>query len=329
MRQRSSGAHDSRIGAGKRYTRLRVETPLRRPDSTSATLTVFMSTTPSGALAGSGTLSSLIEARFGENVEVPEALERDPELTGLAAHRSHRSFTSEPVPPVVLRALLAAAFSAPAKSDLQQSCVVHVSGRSDRERIAALIPSMPWIADAPVLLVFCGDNRRIRRICALRGIRFANDHFDSFFNAAVDAGLVMAGFIRAAQAAGLGCCPLSAVRNHADEVSRMLELPDYVFPVAGVVAGYPAKERKITPRLPLDAFVHVDRYDDGDFEQWIASYDERRHAALPLGPGRQRDPVRFGRVGFYGWSEDKARQVAVSECHDFGDFVRSKRFRLD
>ena len=277
----------------------------------------------------SDTLSSLIEARFGERVDVPERLEHNPELTGLAGHRSHRAFTSEPVPRALLRTLLASAFSAPAKSDLQQSCVVHVSERSVQARIASLIPSMPWIGDAPVLLVFCGDNRRIRRICKLRGTPFANDHLDSFLNAAVDAGLVMAGFIRAAQASGLGCCPLSAVRNHAAEVAEMLGLPGYVFPVAGVVAGYPAKERRVTPRLPLDAFVHEDRYDDTAFEQWIESYDARRHAALPLSPDRQREPGRFGRAEFYGWSEDKARQVAVSEREDFGAFVRSQRFRLD
>ena len=277
----------------------------------------------------SDTLSSLIHARFGERVDVPERLERNSQLTGLAAHRSHRAFTAEPVPPALLRALLASAFSAPAKSDLQQSCVVHASNHSVQARIASLIPSMPWIADAPVLLVFCGDNRRIRRICELRGTPFANDHLDSFLNAAVDAGLVMAGFIHAAQAAGLGCCPLSAVRNHAAAIAEMLALPDYVFPVAGMVAGYPARERKITPRLPLDAFVHAERYDDTELERWIESYDARRHAALPLNPDRQRDPDRFGRADFYGWSEDKARQVAVSERGDFGAYVRSKRFRLD
>ena len=277
----------------------------------------------------SETVSGLIEARFGESIDVPERLERNPELTGLAAHRSHRAFTSEPVPAALLRTLLASAFSAPAKSDLQQSCVVHVSDGAVQARIASLIPSMPWIGDAPVLLVFCGDNRRIRRICELRGTPFANDHLDSFLNAAVDAGLAMAGFIHAAQAAGLGCCPLSAVRNHAAAIAEMLGLPGYVFPVAGMVAGYPAKERRITPRLPLDAFVHDDRYDDAAFEQWIESYDARRHAVLPLSPDRQRDPERFGRAEFYGWSEDKARQVAVSEREDFGAFVRSQRFRLD
>ena len=277
----------------------------------------------------SDTLSSLIQARFGESVDVPERLERNPELAGLAAHRSHRAFTGESVPPALLRTLLASAFSAPAKSDLQQSCVVQVNDRSVHERIAELIPSMPWIAGAPVLLVFCGDNRRVRRICELRGTPFANDHLDSFLNAALDAGLVMAGFIRAAQAAGLGCCPLSAVRNHATAIGEMLGLPGYVFPVAGMVAGYPARERKITPRLPLDAFVHTDRYDDGDFEGWIESYDARRHAVLALNPDRQRDPGRFGRADFYGWSEDKARQVAVSEREDFGEFVRSQGFRLE
>ena len=277
----------------------------------------------------SDTLSSLIETRFGECVDVPERMEGNPELVGLAAHRSHRAFTSEPVAPALLRTLLATAFSAPSKSDLQQSCVVHVDDRSIHEGIAALIPSMPWIAHAPVLLVFCGDNRRIRRICELRGTPFANDHLDSFLNPAVDTGLVMAGFIRAAQAAGLGCCPLSAVRNHAAAVAEMLALPDYVFPVAGMVAGYPARARKITPRLPLDAFVHTDRYDDAGFEGWIASYDARRHATLPLNPDRQREPERFGRADFYGWSEDKARQVAVGERENFGAFVRSRRFRLD
>ena len=275
------------------------------------------------------TLSNLIRARFGESVDVPERLERNAELIGLAAHRSHRAFTDEAVPPALLRTLLAIAFSAPAKSDLQQSCVVQVDDRTVHERIAGLIPSMPWIADAPVLLVFCGDNRRIRRVCELRGTAFANDHLDSFLNAAVDTGLVVAGFIRAAQATGLGCCPLSAVRNHAAEIGEMLGLPDHVFPVVGMVAGYPAKERRITPRLPLDAFVHADRYDDGAFEAWIESYDARRHAVLPLDPDRQRDPGRFGRADFYGWSEDKARQVAVSEREDFGAFVRSKGFRLD
>ena len=278
----------------------------------------------------SDTLSSLIQARFGESVDVPEPLERNPELRGLAAHRSHRAFTSEPVPPAVLRTLLASAFSAPAKSDLQQSCVVQVGDRRDRERIAALIPSMSWIADAPVLLVFCGDNRRIRRICALRGTRFANDHLDSFLNAAVDTGLVMAGFIRAAQAAGLGLLPLErGPQSRGRDRGGCSDCRTTCSRSRGWWRATRRGSARSRPGCLSKRSCTPARYDDSGFERWIAGYDARRHAALPLDPDRQRDPGRFGRADFYGWSEDKARQVAVSERGDFGEFVRSKRFRLD
>ena len=49
-------------------------------------------------------------------------------------------------------------------------------------------------------------------------------------------------FIRAAEAVGLGCCPISVIRNHIDEVAELLELPDFVFPVAGMTAGYPSED---------------------------------------------------------------------------------------
>jgi len=43
---------------------------------------------------------------------------------------------------------------------------------------------------------------------------------------------------------------------------------------------------------------------------------------------RQRRPEQFGEAPFYGWSEDKARQYAVSERADFGAFIRRHGFSL-
>jgi nitroreductase/FMN reductase [NAD(P)H] len=185
---------------------------------------------------------------------------------------------------------------------------------------------MPWIANAPVFLVFCGNNRRIRQIGEWRGKPFANEHLDHFMNAAVDAGIVMTSFIRAAEAVGLGCCPISAVRNQPEATSRLLDLPAGVFPVAGLCVGYPAEEGRITPRLSLQVTVHTDRYDEAGVKEKIEAYDRRRDAVLPY--RRQRNAERFGKADFYGWSEDKARQYAVPERADFGAFIRSKGFSL-
>lgn len=274
-------------------------------------------------------LSDLLSMRFGDVPAVPDALEDNPVLVSLAGHRSYRRFEERAVASELLDALLACAFSAPAKSDLQQSSVVKVNDPTRREAIHALLPDAPWVARAPVLLVWCGNNRRIRRICASKNIAFANDHLDSFFNPAVDTALVMMSFIHAARAAGLGCCPLSVIRNHARTVSDVLELPEHTFPVAGMVAGWPAEERRVVPRLPLSAFVHEDRFDDSTLQADVESYDHRRHAVLPMASDRQREPMRFGQAEFYGWSDDKARQVANRERGDFGRYVRDQAFELD
>ena len=265
--------------------------------------------------------------RFGAEFDVPPGLPGAEELARIAGHRSHRKYRAAPVSPELLRLLCACALSAPSKSDLQQADIVHVADRARLKAIVDLIPDMPWINAAPVFLVFCGNNRRIRRIGEWRGKPFANDHLDHFMNAAVDAGLVMMNFIRAAEAVGLGACPISAVRNRPHEVSALLGLPDCVFPVAGLTVGYPAEAGRISARLPLDVTLHANRYDERDLKRRIEHYDRWRRELQPF--RKQRHSDRYEDVEDYGWSEDKARQYAVPERPDFGAFIRAKGFTLD
>jgi len=272
------------------------------------------------------TIEAALTERFGAAPAVDSALPGLDELARMAGHRSHRRFADHAVAPALLELLFACALSAPSKSDLQQADIVRVAERARIKAIADGIPDMPWIANAPVFLVFCGNNRRIRQIGEWRGKPFANEHLDHFMNAAVDAGIVMTSFIRAAEAVGLGCCPISAVRNQPEATSRLLDLPAGVFPVAGLCVGYPAEEGRITPRLSLQVTVHTDRYDEAGLKEKIEAYDRRRDTAMPY--RRQRNPERFGKADFYGWSEDKARQYAIPERADFGAYIRKQGFSL-
>ena len=274
-------------------------------------------------------LATLLEQRFGATVNVPPELARLDELLHAAAHRSHREFTADPVPPAWTETLLACALSAPSKSDLQQVSIVRVEDDVKRAAVAALVPTLEWLPGAPLLLIFCGDSRRIRRICALRERPFGNDHLDAMFNASVDTALVMMNFIRVARAAGLGCCPISMVRDRSTELSELLELPDGVFPVAGMAAGFPAQAVAISPRLPMSLSVHTDRYDDSGLEEAVNDYDRRRAAVQPIAKEKQRDTKRFGVQEKYGWSEDKARQVSRPQRADFGRYLREHGFRLE
>lgn len=272
-------------------------------------------------------LLDLIETRFGERLAIAEPDKGKETIRGLLDHRVIRRFADRAVEPGLLQLLCAAALSSPSKSDLQQGDILIVADAQKRARIAALLPDQPWIAGAPVLVLFLGNNRRQRQIAAWRDKPFPNDHLDAFFNAAVDGAIVMTTFIVAAEAAGLGCCPISTIRNHAAEVSDWCGLPDHVFPVAGLGLGWPADPGNKSARLPLSARVHTDNFSEAGIQDKVDGYDRRRHGIFPY--RQQRDEARFGRAAFYGWSEDKARQYAVPERADFGAYVRSKGFRLD
>jgi len=277
-------------------------------------------------------LAGWIKMRFGPNAvsqssetafQVPQLLET------ILNHRTHRRYADKPVPPEMLKVLLACTFSTPSKSDLQQCSVIHVRDRKQQERLGGLIPSMPWITAAPEFLVFCGDSRRIRRISELRGIPFANDHLDAFLNAAADAAMHLSTFIAAADAAGLGTCPISVLRNHIAEVTEILALPEHVFPLAGCCLGWPAAEGFSSLRLPLELTVHEDRYDAEKTDRLIDQYDHDRDARFRIPDSGHKYVDEYGKVDFYGWSEDKARQVSKPERDGLGAFLREQGFNFD
>jgi nitroreductase/FMN reductase [NAD(P)H] len=282
------------------------------------------------AMANDETAESIRMAlfeRFGETFAIDPRLAGLDGLARIAAHRSHRRYTDRAVEPGLLRLLCACALSAPSKSDLQQADIVVVGDRAIRKTIVATIPDMPWILDAPVFLVFAANGARLPALCELRGKPFPNDHLDQFFNAAVDAAIVMTTFIQAAATVGLGCCPISAIRDRPRVVSDALKLPDRVVPVAGLCVGWPAQPGDITPRLSLGTTVIENAYAARDLTEEIDAYDRRRAALRPY--RRQRNAERWGETQPYGWSEDKARQYAEPTRTDFGRFVRGKGFCLD
>jgi nitroreductase len=271
-------------------------------------------------------LQELLDLRFGDAGAVPTDLADNTALHRLSGRGVVRRFKPEPLPAGTLETLAAVALSSPSKSDLQQRDILIVEDRAIRARINELLKDQDWIPACPHLLVFLGNNRRQRQVHEWRGHTFANDHLDAFFNAAVDAAIALEGFIAAAEAAGFGCCPISVIRNHAEEVSGLLGLPDHVFPVAGLGVGMPAGPAFVSARLPLSLTVHRDRYSEAT-DETVRAYDRRRNSIFPY--RAQRNVAKFGEAAEYGWSEEKARHYAMPERADFGAFVKKRGFKLD
>jgi nitroreductase/FMN reductase [NAD(P)H] len=268
---------------------------------------------------------ALLQARFGIDLpgtEVPDA------IASLIDRRVSRRYTDQDVPDSLLDALLAAAQSAPAKSDLQQYSIIVMRDRPRIKQIAAWIGTMDWIATAPVFLVWCGDMRRGQKLCAMHDMPHANNNLDTFLNTAVDCALSMGQFMTAADAVGLGTCPISYVRSHIERVSPLLGLPDGVYPVAGLTVGWPVFRRPVSMRLPPSIVVHPERYDDSALASDIKAYDERRHARDPVASGSQKNNDIYPPRDGVCWSENVARQLSVPERFGFAAYLKTKGFDL-
>jgi nitroreductase len=270
-----------------------------------------------------------IQRRFGDGGPSGDGATENEFIQRVLTRKTVRRYSDVMPSDGLLDLLTATALSASAKSDFQQASILRVTNPAQRAAIGELFPSMPWIGLSPVFFVFLGDARRLQRIGELRGKPVRNGTLEGFFNASIDAALAMQTMVLCAESAGLGVCPISVVRNEIDKVAAVLELPDLVFPVAGLCLGYPQGEGYVSLRLPRQVTTHRDRYDDSTLAASVDDYDRRRNALHAIPREQQRSNAEFGEAAFYGWSEDKARQAAKAEGAAFPPYLRSHGFSFD
>lgn len=275
------------------------------------------------------TLKELLTARYGKDTGIGDSAVVSEKIEALLSRRSIRLYKDEEVSDALLDVLLGCAQSAPTKSNLQQYSIIVVKDQTIRDQLAPWCPRTTGLESKPVLLVFCADIRRNQRIGEFRNRPNVNNNMDAFLNATVDAALAMGFFVTAAEAAGLGTAPLSSLRDNMYAVADILEMPDGVFPIAGVMAGWPEAPGYVNQRLPQSVVVHRDRYDDSNLEAGIDEYDQTRHAAFPIPEERQTRTDLWGVAEFYGWSEHISRQLGKPERPEFKAFLQSHGFDLD
>jgi nitroreductase len=202
------------------------------------------------------------------------------------AHRSVRQFTEEHVTEEQVRALIAAAQSAPTSSNLQPWSVVVVRDPARKSRLAQLAAGQQFVDQAPVLLVWIADLARARRVAARNGAAVeATDYLETTLIGFIDAALAAQNAVVAAESLGLGSTFVGAMRNHPREVAAELELPRGCIAAFGLAVGVPdpTENAGIKPRLPQAAVVHHETYDAVAADAPLSAYDEhllayyRRH----------------------------------------------------
>ncbi|UFN43909.1 NADPH-dependent oxidoreductase [Nocardioides okcheonensis] len=214
--------------------------------------------------------------RYGEEGEEPTAASDVVRLQ--LAHRSVRRFLPDEVSEPELRALVAAAQSAPTSSNLQPWSVVAVRDPERRRRLSTLAARQSFVAEAPLLLVWVADLGRARRLAESRGSSVdAADYLETALIGFIDVALAAQNAVVAAESLGLGSCYVGAIRNNPEEVAAELGLPPHAVAAFGLAVGRPdpSEHAGVKPRLPQQAVLHHEQYDAARADAHLAAYDER------------------------------------------------------
>lgn len=277
---------------------------------------------------GMSTSAELVGGRYGHTFGGATPADLPAAVRQLLERRCIRRYTDEPVPDGVLETLLACAQSAPTKSNLQQYSIIVTTDEALRMTLADLNPDTGHMKYCPVFITFCADMRRAKRLTERHGFDYASNNMDTFLNATVDAALAMQCFITAAESMGLGCAPISQVRNRMAEFCAALNIPEGVFPIAGLTLGWPAWEGRMNARLPQAAVIHRETYDDTGLDAAVDAYDAQRLETNPISADGQRQTDKYGVSENCTWSENVARQLSVAERAGFRDYLVKNGFDL-
>jgi nitroreductase len=163
----------------------------------------------------------------------------------LEERRSMRKYASWPVEAEKLQRILDAANQAPSAGNLQGYDIYLVRDLQLRQALVRAAGQQEFLAEAPLVLVFCADPERSAVKYAERG---------RSLYALQDTTIACTFAMLAAKALGLDTVWVGAFDEQ--QVASLLGLPSRLRPVALLPVGYAGKETYPRPRRTLDDLVH-------------------------------------------------------------------------
>ena len=195
----------------------------------------------------------------------------------LLQHKTIRKYSDKNIDDTLLNAILEAGIRASTTGNMQVYSVVVTRDEEKKKALAPFHFNQPMIVNAPVTLTICADFNRFNKWCQQRHAEPGYDNFLSFMTAAIDALLVAQNICIAAESKGLGICYLGTTTYMADKIIDLLNLPKGVVPVTTITIGYPDEAPEQVDRLPLDAVVHYEMYQDYTTEDIDRIYSEKEN----------------------------------------------------
>jgi nitroreductase len=193
-------------------------------------------------------------------------------LKTIMNRKSVRVFEKREIEPSAKEQILASAMRAPTAGNLMLYSIIDVSKQSIKDTLAKTCDNQPFIAKAPLVLLFLADYQRwydyfnacgVPRMCSEKGVQLREPQEGDLFLACCDALIAAQTAVIAAESIGIGSCYIGDIMENFEIHRDVFSLPRFVFPICLLCFGYPAKseiERKKVDRFDQQYIVFTDQY---------------------------------------------------------------------
>ena len=176
-----------------------------------------------------------------------------------------RSIDSEEIDSIIHSAM-----RAPTAGNMMLYTILQVDDPAKKRRLAQTC-GHPFIADAPLVLLFLADMQRwvdffetndVRVHCRATGIEYRMPDASKLLMSCCDALIAAQNSVIAAESMGIGSCYIGDIMGQAEEHRNLFDLPPFAFPIVLVCYGYYPMDlaRRCTDRFDKEFIHHCDIY---------------------------------------------------------------------
>ena len=206
----------------------------------------------------------------------------------LLNRKSVRVYEEREVTREVKQKIIAATLRAPTAGNMMLYSIIEVKKQRAKDTLARTCDNQPFIARAPLVLLFLADYQRwydyftvsgVEHLCQQKGLIMRKPKEGDLFLACCDALIAAQTAVIAAESIGLGSCYIGDIMENYEAHKELFGLPRYVFPISLVCFGYPTRqqrERELTSRFDERYLVFEDRYSRFGREELEGMHRERQ-----------------------------------------------------
>lgn len=248
-------------------------------------------------------------------------------LNTMNTRRSVRAYSDRPVEPETRQLIIDAARRAPTAGNQQLYTIIDIKAQDIKDHLALSCDNQPFIAKAPMLLLFLADFHRTFKLflasgaeeyCRRNNLSMKQPGAAELLLSLDDALIAAQNSVVAAESLGVGTCYIGDIMENWEFHRDLFKLPEFVFPAALVCYGYPKgapvdSGQGISPRFDEKYIVFSDHYqsiDDEDLRKMVEPLEKKYHRNGQFhGNAENMGQDIFGRKYMSDFSREMERSI--------------------